>query len=153
MRFGTRFHFMAAGLAALAAVALLALVPQPAHADQPNLSLTAPDVQLVTFHLATVDANATSAIALELPFPADVLGVQASARASTGTTPTLAVDVLEGGTTLLSAPIDVTAGSVTQGTLSDAVVADEAEVTVDLEVGGSSPEFSDVTIVLTLSRR
>ncbi len=148
-----RLSSFALGLAALAAVSLLILAPQPAEAAQPNLSLTAPDVQLVAFHVATVDADATAAVRFELPFPADVLGVQASARASTGTSPTLAVDVLEAGSTLLSAPMDVTAGAVTQGTLSDSVVADEAEVTVDFTVGGTSPVFDDVIIVLTLSRR
>lgn len=154
MRFGASlFRPLALGLAAVLAVAVLASGPQPARADQPNLSLTAPDVQLVAFHFATVNADVTAALRFDLPFPADVIGVQASARASTGTDPTLAVDVLEAGTTLLSAPVVVTAGNVTQGTLSDAVVADEAEVTVDFAVGGTTPVFSDVTIVLTLSRR
>lgn len=138
---------------ALAIVAVLALAPGDAEADQPNLALIAPDLQLVTFHLATVDADTTGAIAFELPFPGDVIGVQASARAATGTAPTLAVDVLEGGSTILAAPLDVTAGSVAQATLADSVIADEAAVTVDFDVGGTTPVFSDVTLILTVSRR
>jgi hypothetical protein len=66
-----------------------------------------------------------------MPFKAKLVGVGASARASGGTSPTLTVDVKAGGTTLLSAPISVTAATYTEGTITTSAIADEAAITVD----------------------
>ncbi|MEX2372411.1 MAG: hypothetical protein WD800_01285, partial [Dehalococcoidia bacterium] len=70
-----------------------------------------------------------------------------------GTTPTLTVDVLEGGVTVLSAPIAVTAGTVAEGTITDANLADESTITVNLVITGTSPTWNDITVLLTLVRQ
>lgn len=88
----------------------------------------------------------------KLPFPATVLNVYATARASGGTTPTLTVDVLEAGATILSAPISITAGTVSEGTLTDTTIADEAVVTVNLAITGTTPTWDDISVVLVLKR-
>jgi hypothetical protein len=97
-------------------------------------------------------ATTASVVRFQLPFKAELLGVSASARASGGTTPTLTVDVKEAGTTVLSAPIAVTAGAVAEGVVTDTSLADEAAITVDLAITGTTPTWDDITVLLTLRR-
>jgi hypothetical protein len=112
-----------------------------------------PGVVLLPIHLAgQYTADRTAAARIKLPFKAMVLGVSASARASGGTTPTLAVDIQAGGTTILAAPIDVTAGAVAEGEIATDTVADEAILTVDLDIGGTNPTWDDLDVLVTLVR-
>lgn len=87
-----------------------------------------------------------------LPFSASVLGVQASARASGGTTPTLTVDVLEGAVSLLSTPVAVTAGAVADAVVTDNSLADESAITISLAITGTNPTWDDIGVILTLMR-
>jgi len=99
-------------------------------------------------------ADVTGIVRFKLPAATKLIGVQASARASGGTTPTLAVDVLAGGTSVLAAPIAVTAGAVAEGAVAgNGHVADESVITVDLDIGGTNPTWDDICIGLTLVRR
>ena len=88
----------------------------------------------------------------DMPFAARLLGVQASALDSGGTSPTLTVDVQQNGTTVLDDPIDVADDDVTAGVITTAALADEAEITIDLDIGGSSPTWDDITVMLTMIR-
>jgi len=118
-----------------------------------NLGVATPGVLLLPFHLqGQFTGDVTAAARLKLPFKARVLGVSAAARASGGTSPTLTVDVKEGGTTILTAPVAVTAGAVAEASVADAALADEAELTVDLAIGGSSPTWDDIDVLITLVR-
>lgn len=91
-------------------------------------------------------------VRFKTPFPCKVVNVYATARASGGTSPTLTVDVKEAGTTILSSAISITAGTVSEGTISDSKLADEAVITVDLTIGGTSPTWDDITVLLVLKR-
>ena len=71
---------------------------------------------------------------------------------SGGTSPTLTVDVQEAGATILSAPISITAGTVSDGTISDSNLADESLITINLAIGGTSPTWNDITVLLVLKR-
>lgn len=144
--------------ASLALMACLA-IPQisiidTAKAATPNIGIATPGVFFVPIQLSgQVTADKTAAVKITLPFEAKVIGATATARASGGTTPTLAIDILDDGVTILSAPIAVTAGAVAEGTVSAPVIADESVVTVNLDLGGTSPTWDDITITLTLARR
>lgn len=143
-------HFTA--VFALAAVIGLCALSAP-RADTPNLSVATPGVVLLPIHLqGQHTANVTSAARIKLPFPAKVLGVSASARASGGTTPTLTVDVLDDGVSMLSAPVTVTAGTVAEAIVAAAKVADESLLTVNLAIGGSTPTWDDIDVLVTLVR-
>ncbi|MEQ8605179.1 MAG: hypothetical protein RIB45_17845 [Marivibrio sp.] len=138
--------------AGLAAAALLVPIDR-AQADTPNLGVATPGVVLMPIQLSgQVGANVTGAATFQLPFKAKILGVTATARASGGTSPTLAIEVLDDGTTVLTAPIAVTAGTVSEGALAAPVVADESEISIDLDLGGTSPTWDDVSILITLVR-
>lgn len=120
----------------------------------PNIPPGGAAVVLLPIHLSGDHTATVAGIArYRLPFRAYVLGVSASARASSGTGPTLAVTVKAGGTSLFAAPIVVTAGAVAEAVLAEARrVTDEADVTVDLTIGGTTPSWSDIAILLTLVR-
>lgn len=145
-----KFVRIAAGLALLA----LSLLASKADAATTNCAMGGCDVVVIPLHISGQYTASTTAVArFQLPFEANVLGVSASARASGGTSPTLTVDVKEGGVTIMSAPISVTAGSVTEGTVTDILLADEAAMTVDLTIGGTSPTWNDIVVLVTLARR
>lgn len=133
--------------------ALFAFTPIAANAATKNFSEAVPGIQIVPFHISgQYTATTANVVKLTLPFKAEVLGVSATARASGGTSPTLTVDVKEGGTTILSSAISITAGTVAEGTVTDNSLADESAITVDLTIGGTSPTWNDITVLLTLRR-
>lgn len=114
-----------------------------------------PAVQVVVIplHISGQYTSSTTAVArFNMPFACTLIGASASARASGGTSPTLAVNVKEAGTTVLGSTISVTAGAVAEGAISDADIADEAAITVDFTIGGTSPTWNDITVLLTCTR-
>jgi hypothetical protein len=103
--------------------------------------------------IGTVTADTTKKVGIKLPWKYDLLGFRTFARASSGTTPTLTADLLEAGVSVLSTPTAVVADTYTDGTVSDSALADEAELTVNLDIGGTdTPTFTDVTLTLCLRR-
>jgi hypothetical protein len=93
-------------------------------------------------------ATQTAVVRFKAPGAMTLVAASATARASGGTSPTLTVDVLEAGVTMLSAAMSVTAGSVVEGTVTDAECADEAVVTVNITIGGTSPTWDDICVQL-----
>ena len=146
-------------LVLVASIGVLAVMPrspivQQAEAATPNVSVGGGQVMVFPFHISGQYTATTAAVVkFAMPQPCTLIGAGATARASGGTTPTLTVDVLEGGTTVLSAPISITAGTYSEGTITDSAIADEATVTVNLTIGGTSPTWNDITVVLTCARR
>jgi hypothetical protein len=154
MKTRLRSLFAAAVLATGLAAALVAgFLAPPALAATRNQPVGSPVVVVPFLIAGQRTANVTAVLRFQMPFAAQLIGVSASARASGGTSPTLTVDVLEAGTTVLSAPIAVTAGAVAEGTVADAALADEAAITVNLAIGGTSPTWDDITVLLTLVRQ
>lgn len=127
--------------------------PATGSAAVANFSEMVTGIQMVPFQISgQYTATTASVVKFKIPFKADVLGVSATARASGGTSPTLTVDVKEAGTTILSAPVSITAGTVAEATVTDTSLADESLVTVDLTIGGTSPTWNDITVLLTVRR-
>lgn len=141
-------------LLSLGVLALSAIAWAPAAvADTQNYGLGVQQ-QIIPFHISgQYTATTAGVVRFKLPYAAKLVGVSATARASGGTTPTLAVDVKEAGTTVLSAPIAITAGTVSEGTVSDSLLADESTITADLTIGGTSPTWNDIVLLLTVVRR
>jgi hypothetical protein len=140
-------------LSALLAGALFFSLSPLASADTPNFPPGSTCPMVLPFHISgQYTASATGVVRFKMPFPATLVTVMASARASGGTSPTLTVDVKKGGTTMLSSPVSVTAGSVSEATIADSSIADEAVITVDLTIGGTSPTWNDITIAMVFCR-
>jgi hypothetical protein len=134
----------------------LALAP-PAPAATTNYSESITGIQVIPVTFSrTVTTVSTPVIArLKFPFKAEVLSVVASAETTdlASTDEVYTIDVLEAGTTILSSGIVLAAAdTVYQGTLADTHIADEAVVTVTLDVAGTTPSISDVTVLLTVRR-
>jgi hypothetical protein len=118
-----------------------------------NFGEHVPGVYMMPIFLGTVTANATKKVGIKMPWKHELLGVRTFARASSGTSPTLTVDVLEAGTSMLSAPVACVADTYTDATVTDTMIADEANLTMDLAIGGTNtPTFNDVTVTLCLRR-
>jgi len=147
--------FLSAAL--IAAAAALALSGAPAvSAQTPNVAVGAGQVVSFPILIAGQRTATVAAVArFAMPFPCDILGISASARASGGTAPTLTVDVLDDGTSVLSTPVAVTAGAVAQAVLASTVpvVTDESVMTVNLAIGGTSPTWDDIMVVVTVVRK
>ena len=94
-------------------------------------------------------ASLTSAFLFRVPVDSTLVSVGASARVSGGTIPTLTVDVKEAGVSVLSAAFSVTAGSWSTGTISDSAIAATNDVTIDFTIGGTTPTWDDITVLLT----
>jgi len=132
---------------------VLAVPVAPALAATPNYSITQPGLTVLPFHISgQYTATLTGIVKFNMPFKARVVNVLANARASGGTSPTLTVDVMEAGVTILSAPISITAGTVAEGTITDVIIADEAAVTVNFAITGTSPTWNDITVILVVLR-
>ena len=152
--FKTSFARLAAVMLLVALVGLnLATLPQ-AQAATPNISVAGGQVMVFPFHISgQYTATTASVVKFNMPEPCQLIGVGAAARASGGTTPTLTVDVLDAGVSVLSAPISITAGTYSEGTITDATIADEDAVTVNLAIGGTSPTWNDITVIITCARK
>jgi hypothetical protein len=100
-------------------------------------------------------SSTTAAVKWKMPVGYKVLAASATARASSGTNPTLTVDLKTGSTSLFSTPVSVTAGSIAEATLgTTTILADEANASIDLAIGGTNtPTFTDITVFLWLKRR
>ena len=140
-------------LLAVILLSLLLIIPVIGKAAVTNYPEVITGIQIVPFHISgQYTATTASVVKFTLPFKAEVLGVSATARASGGTSPTLTVNVKEAGTSILSSAISITAGTVSEGTVSDSSLADESAITIDLTIGGTTPTWNDITVILVLRR-
>lgn len=123
-----------------------------AQAQTANYAPQVP-VVVIPVRVASAGASVTSAARFRMPFQSRLIGVSAAARSGTGTAPTLTADVLVNSVSLLTAPVSITAGAAVQASIATPAIADEANVTVNLAVGGTTPLWQDVDILLTFVRR
>lgn len=134
-------------------LALAAAPAAPAIAATPNIAVGAGQVMVLPLFIAGQRTATVTPIKFAMPQACDMIGVGATARASGGTTPTLTVDVHDDGASILSSAISITAGTWSEGTISSAAISDESVMTVVLTIGGTTPTWDDITVVLTCSRK
>jgi hypothetical protein len=151
-----RNSVFATAIAALVGAVLMfaAAFPVPVQAATPNYTASNPSVLVIPFHISgQYTATTAGVVKFNLPFRARLVGIGTNARASGGTSPTLTVDLKVTGVSILTAPISVTAGTYAEGVIgTSSQIPDEASVTVDLNIGGTSPTWNDITVLLTLIR-
>jgi len=140
---------------ALAFVCLLGMqAPVPVYAATANYEPAVADVDIIPVHISGQWTATTNPVAkFTLPYKAKLIGISATARASGGTTPTLTIDVEDDGTSVLSSAISITAGTVSEGTISSANVADESVLEIVLTIGGTTPTWDDITVLITVVRQ
>ena len=107
----------------------------------------------ISQHFPSIAASITALARYKLPWPAKLVGFSAAARGKSGSSPTLALDLLAGGVSVLSAPVSVADGSVTEASIATARISDEAVLTIDSTIGGTStPTFTDVDVLASFVR-
>lgn len=132
-------------------IAMALLAPMRlATAAVANYAPTVGQVVVIPLHLSGTYSATTAAVAkFNMPFPCKMIGVGAVPRALTGSSNT--VDVLLGGTTILSAAMAMTAGTYTEGTISTSTITDEGVITVNVTI--PSGTLVDTTVLLTCVRK
>ena len=102
---------------------------------------------------STALTTGTAKVTFRMPFGFTLTGVRASVTAApTGSV--LTVDINEGGTSILSTKLTIDAGektSVTAATphvISDTALADDAEITIDIDTVGSTVAGSGLKVYL-----
>jgi len=133
---------------------LFALAASPGSAATKNPSPASVGYQVVVVPIMGVySSTSITPVTFKAPWPFQVVSASATARASTGTNPTLTLDVKTGATSVFSAPVAVTAGAIADAVLTAAPkLADESTVSVILAAGGTTPKWRDITLSLVLKR-
>ncbi|NYZ17062.1 hypothetical protein HL658_31350 [Azospirillum sp. RWY-5-1] len=90
-----------------------------------------------------------------------ILGAVAVARASSGTSPTCAVDIKVGNSSVLAEPLEITATAATYATMVNLTaeggsawptVPAGGVITIGLDIGGTTPSWTDIDVTLHLAR-
>lgn len=141
------------GLLIALVIGFSAFTAPPAIAATTNYSTAIGGVVVIPFNISgQYTATTASVVKFAMPFKCRLIGVGATARASGGTSPTLTVNLLDDTVSALSSAISITAGTYSEGTITNAVVADESVMTVDFTITGTSPTWNDITIFITAVR-
>ncbi len=107
--------------------------------------------EYLTFDLSgATTASATNAFRFRAVRDAILHQVQVSASAVSGTSPTLNAAVKRGAATLLTTANLTAAGTVATSPSSRVVLRAGDDITIDLNVGGTTPSFSNVNVVVVL---
>jgi len=148
-------HLKGFSLILTLALVLMTCTYAPAATTNPGPGSSGYMVLPLTFDATVTTVSAPVIARLKMPFPATVVGVSCSTETAdyASTDEAYTIDVLEGGTTILSDPIDmVAADTVYDGTLADTTLADESVLTVVLDVSGTTPSVTGVSVLLVLKR-
>lgn len=102
----------------------------------------------------TAITTGTAKVTFRMPFAMTLTAVRASlTTASSSGTPT--VDINEGGTTILSTKLTIDANELTSTTaataavISDTALADDAEMTIDIDTAGTGAKGLKVALIGT----
>jgi len=94
----------------------------------------------------------TNLIAFQMPFAATLVEASACARDidRADGSEVYSINILEASASVLSSVINLTVDNTpVVGVISDATIADNAVITVDLAMGGTTPAIDDITVLLT----
>lgn len=102
----------------------------------------------------TTITTGTAKTTFRMPFAMTLTAVRGSlSTASSSGTPTF--DINDGGTTILSTKITIDANELTSTTaatppvISDTALADDAEITIDIDVAGTGAKGPKITLIGT----
>lgn len=138
------------GTAATTAASAYATAAQGAKAEKCELVVACSDE-------TTALVAGTAKVTFRMPFAMTLTDV----RANVNTAPTgseLIVDINEGGTSVLSTKLSIDAstktsvGAASEPVISDAALADDAEITIDIDQIGSSVAGTGLKVVLLGTR-
>lgn len=98
-----------------------------------------------------VDTDVTEVFAVNAPFNGKLVHFEVNVNSEAGTAPTLAIDIQKATTSLLSTPIAVVEGVPTEATLATSPTFSKGDkLSIDLNLGGTSPVFTYLSILIGL---
>lgn len=140
--------FLLLSLAVIITVAIAA----PALTATTNPSPASPGYSTIVLPFHNLTSARTGAISFKSPVGYSIKSASVTARAVSGTSPTLKVRHKD-GTFLRYSGTLTTAGTAKDLTLTTTpAISDETLQSIDLITGGTSPVFSDITLTLFLKR-
>lgn len=141
----------------LALMLVLFLTPIFGEATTANPSTGSTGYETFVFHSPGAHTSTVTPIKFKVPWPYRALSVSVHARSvsSTSDVASQTVDVKQGSTSLLAAPVQiVNSDTVYDATLAATpAIADEATVSVILNMTGTNPSVSDLTVTLGVKRQ
>lgn len=108
-------------------------------------------VPLVTLpvHIDQATASASSVASIKVPAKMKLIGMSATARAASGVSDTLTVNLRAGDSPVIAAPLAVSSVSVSEATISTSTIADETVIHLDTALSADAAWY-DISILLTL---
>ena len=144
----SKFLLFAVAMVMCVLCAMTALVG--AATTNPSPASTGYQTMVLPFNL--VSSSRTGAMNFKTPVGYSVKSASIAARIVTGTSPTLKVRGKNGS--LVNYSGSITAAGPTDLTIvSGASLSDEVTQQIDLVVGGTSPRFDNLTLILFLKRK
>lgn len=138
-------------------LSILMLFTVTAMAATTNPSPASPGYTPLVIPIMGIYSSTETPVKFKAPAGYRVVHASAIARAVTGTTPTMTLDVKSGATSMFSSPISLSAGTITDAVLGTAPnLTDEGAVSVAFTKGGSYASgegWRDITLFLFLKRR
>ncbi len=129
----------------------------PAQAATDNPSSASTGYETWVFHVSGTFTSTVTPIKFKAPWPYRALSVSVFARSVSGTSDVASqtVDVQQGTTSLLTTPVQIiSSATVTDGTLATTpTIADEATLSVILNMTGTNPSVTDLTVVVPVKRQ
>jgi hypothetical protein len=141
------FILIALVMAAMCAVTIVA------NAATTNPSPASPGYESMVLPFGLVSSSRTPALKFTAPVGYTVQSVSASARLVAGTNPTLKVRGKNGASLVNYSGSLVASGPTALSIVSGATLSDEVTQQIDLIVGGTSPRFDNLTLILFLKRK
>lgn len=138
-------------LIALVMVALCAMTAL-AQAATTNPSPASPGYTTMVLPFDSFTSSRTGMMKFKTPVGYVIKSASVSARAVSGTSPTLKIRGKNGSLVNYSGSM-VSTGPTDLTIVSGAALSDEVTQSIDLVAGGTSPRFSDVTLILFLKRK
>lgn len=129
----------------------------PAQAATDNPSTGSTGYETWVFHVNGTFTSTVTPIKFKVPWPYRALSVSVYARSVSGTSDVASqtVDVKQGTTSLLTTPVQIiSSATVTDGTLATTpTITDEATLSVILNMTGTNPSVTDLTVVVPVKRQ
>lgn len=138
-------------------IVMMALMPFPGQSATTNPSSGSSGYESFVFHMPGAFTTTRTPIKFKVPWPYRAMSVSVYARSvsSTSDVASQTVDVKQGSTSLLAAPVQIinsdTVYDATMETSPD--IPDESTVSVILNATGTNPSVSDLTVILGVKRQ
>lgn len=150
-----------ASLILIMIIAVLTLVMpainMPAQAATDNPSTASTGYETWVFHVNGTFTSTVTPIKFKVPWPYRALSVSVYARSVSGASDVASqtVDVKQGSTSLLTTPVQIiSSDTVTDGTIATTpTITDEATISVILNMTGTNPSVTDLTVVMPVKRQ